>query len=349
MKNLLLLITVALTISFGISQLSFSRCELTGPNQFECNSLDPNPDPNGIQQGGNNNGVMVEILPEGNIDTNNFAAIDLGNGPNHVDVKNATVEGLSRAINTGIESDEITLDRARLESTASTLFFNSGNDHVIIKDSIVVTTIGGITISVGDGDDTALISGSTISTGPNISRAFTGGAGMEDLTIMNSIITNTSSDVTVSLGVDDDKVFVSNSTITNLTDDFPLRGAAGNDELTIGTEAIIPGGLDCDFGDEAQGFDTLIFAMQVPASQITELTQKIENLPTPDGGVTINDIFYEYRNCDVIVAALKDSEPSSDCSLAGTNSISEPSALVGLLGYLLIPAVIVVRRRLRRK
>ncbi len=134
------------------------------------------------------------------------------------------------------------------------------------------------------------------------------------------------------MGVDDDKVFVSFSTITNITNDFPLRGAAGDDELTIGTEAIIPGGIDCDFGDMAEGFDTLIFAMDVPRNEIAALTEQIENLPTPDGSITINNIFYEYRNCDVIEADLVTAEPIPALSARGLIIMG---VLFGIAGFIM--------------
>ncbi|MEM7009774.1 MAG: hypothetical protein AAF462_11635, partial [Thermodesulfobacteriota bacterium] len=162
-----------------------------------------------------------------------------------------------------------------------------------------------------------------------ISRAFTGGAGMEDLTILNSTITNLSSDASVSVGADNDKLFVAHSTITNATNDFPLIGAGGDDELTIGTAAIIPGGIDCDFREEFEGFDTLIFAMDVPASEIAELTLEIENLPTPDGSITINNIFYEYRNCDVIEADLGIAESIPTLSKWGLIAVMGSIALTG--------------------
>ena len=330
MRNFIIM-TIALAIVTGASEVSLSRCLQTGTDQFICDELEPNPDTDGIQQSGNNNGVEVRVLKDGNIDTGNLVAIDLGNGPNDVDVFMATIEGLISAITVGTASDEITIDSAKMISTNDTIFLNSGNDNIVIKDSMVLTTIGGITIAVGDGNDTALIMGSMISTGPEISRAFTGGSGMEDLTIIGSIITNTSDDVTVSVGADDDKLFVSHSTITNATDDFPLIGAGGDDEITIGTEAIIPGGIDCDFRDEFEGFDTLIFAMEVPASQIAELTEQIENLPTPEGSITINNIFYEYRNCDVIEADLGIAEPIPTLSQWGAIAMA---GLLGIIGFI---------------
>ncbi len=330
MRNLLLLSIVAITTSFVVSVTAFSRCEPTGSDQFECNSFEPNPDPDGIQQNANNNGVQVHVLDDGNIDTNNFSAITVGNGPNHIEVMNATVIGLSRAINVGTNSDVIIIQNAHLEGEGAVFFLDAGDDNLTITDSTIITTVGGVTIPVGDGNDTAVITGSNIISGPGISRSFTGGPGMEDLTIMHSTITNTSADATVSLGVDDDKVFVSHSTITNITDDFPLIGAAGNDLLTIGTAAVIPGGIDCD-GDMSVGFDTLIFAMEVPASQIEALTEQIENLPTPEGSITINNIFYEYRNCDVIEADLGIAEPIPALSTWGLFAMAVLLGIAGLL------------------
>ncbi|MEM7009532.1 MAG: hypothetical protein AAF462_10400, partial [Thermodesulfobacteriota bacterium] len=212
MRNLILC-AMAIFISLA-AQPSYSRCVQTGSDRFRCDELEPNPDLTGIQQGANNNGVQVNVLKDGNIDTNNLIAIHLGNGPNHVDIFMATVQGLISSITVGTADDEILIDSAKLISTNDTIFLNEGNDNIVIKDSMIVTTIGGVTIAVGGGNDTAIISDSTISTGPEISRAFTGGAGMEDLTILNSTITNLSSDASVSVGADNDKLFVAHSTIT---------------------------------------------------------------------------------------------------------------------------------------
>ena len=327
-----LLLILSIAIVFVASNESFSRCEPTGPNQFECNSLEPNPDPNGVQEMGNNNGVTVNVLEDGNIDTNNFSAITVGNGPNRIEVMKASVIGLSRAINVGTNSDVIIIENSHLEGEGAVFFLDAGDDMLTITDSTIITSVGGVTIPVGEGNDTTVITGATIMSGPGVSRSFTGGPGMEDLTIINSTITNTSADATVSLGADDDKVFVSHSTITNITNNFPLQGAAGNDELTVGTAAIIPGGIDCD-GDMSVGFDTLIFAMEVPASQLEAVTEEIENLPTPDGSITINNILYEYRNCDIIEADLGIAEPIPALSTWGMLAMA---GLLGIAGLIMI-------------
>ena len=326
MRNTLFLIFFCTAICFSVSDIAFSRCEPNGPNQFECNSLEPNPDPNGVQEMANNNGVQVHVLEDGNIDTVKFSAITLGNGQNYIDINSASVIGMNRAINVGTESDEIIINNSHLEGSGAVFFLDAGDDMLTITDSTIITSVGGVTIPVGEGNDTAVITGTTIMSGPGVSRSFTGGPGMEDLTIINSTITNTSADATVSLGADDDKVFVSHSTITNITDDFPMQGAAGDDQLTIGTAAVIPGGIDCD-GDMSVGFDTLIFAMAVPGNQIEALSDQIENLPTPDGSITINNIFYEYRNCDVIEADLSIADPIPALSMWG---ILATAALLGL-------------------
>ncbi len=339
--NRLFLISIITILTFCACQhISFAVCVEGPPDTFTCDSSPPNPDPDGIQQSANDNGVQVNVLPNGNIDTNNMIAIDLGNGANHVNIDSASVTGQDRAVTTGDGPDEISLHKANVEGQGSTLFFNDGDDNIEIKDSLVTTTVGGVTISVGSGSDTAVISSSTVSTGPNISRAFTGGLGREDLTIMDSVITNSSTDVTVSLGADDDKVFVTRSTITNANNNFPLGGAAGDDELTIGTGAVIPGGIDCDLDIDnvPRGFDTLIFAMEVPRSQIAMFTEQIENAPTPDGSVTINGIFYLYRNCDQLVADLRVPEGRPIPTLSEWGLI----VMAGVLGLI---ALVAIRRK----
>lgn len=340
MKRCLSVLVIAIAICLYLNENSQALCEESAVDTFTCSALPPNPDPTGVQQGANNNGVDVNVLPDGNIDTGNFAAIELGNGANRVNIESASVIGQDRALNLGEGPDVIVLLNARAEGEGSTLFLNDGDDTIDIIDSIVTTTVGGVTISVGSGSDTATISGSTVTTGPGISRAFTGGMGSEDLTITDSIITNLSTDVTVSLGADDDKIFVARTTITNINNSFPLAGAAGNDELTIGTGAVIPGGIDCDIDvDNApRGFDTLIFAMEVPINQIEPLTEMIENAPTPEGAVTINGILYVFKNCDELVADLRAPEGLPIPTLSEWGMI----VMVGILGLV---GLIVVRRR----
>ena len=87
------------------------------------------------------------------------------------------------------------------------------------------------------------------------------------------------------------------------------------------------------------GFDTLIFAMEVPGSQVEAIAEQIENLPTPDGSITINNIFYEYRNCDVIEADLGIADPIPALSTWGLLAMA---ALLGVVGF-----VVAIRSRKR--
>ena len=71
MKKLLYLTVIALTVSLTYSNLSFAVCGEGPPDTFTCNTNPPNPDPTGIQQGGNNNNLTVNVLPGAEIDTDN--------------------------------------------------------------------------------------------------------------------------------------------------------------------------------------------------------------------------------------------------------------------------------------
>ncbi len=77
--------------------------------------------------------------------------------------------------------------------------------------------------------------------------------------------------------------------------------------------------------------------MEVPENQLDALTEEIENLPTRDGTITINNILYEYRNCDVTEANLGIAEPIPTLSGWG---ILAMAALLGIAGF-----IIVIRRR----
>ena len=77
--------------------------------------------------------------------------------------------------------------------------------------------------------------------------------------------------------------------------------------------------------------------MEVPANEITTLTELIENSPTPDGSITINGIEYLYRNCDVLIADLRTPDPSP------VPSVSEWGIIL-MAGALFLTAITVLRR-----
>jgi exosortase sorting signal-containing protein len=320
-RKSLILSIIVITITFGFSQLSLAVCESAGPDQFVCNALAPNPDPDGVQQAGNDNGVQVDVLPNGNIDTSlagggsgNSNAINLGNGADTVNVNNANVIGQTRGMRTSDGADQITIKNSNVSSPVDTILLGGANDNLQIIDSIVRATNSSITVDLEGGDDTLVVERSTIS------ALF---------------------DVTVTCRSGNDEVTVRNSTISNQMDDFPLTCGDGNDVIRLGGfSANIPGGIDCDDGegDNAAGFDTLIFELLVSPNQVAGLTEQIENLPAPDGSITINGTLYEYRNCDEIVAALRDSEQRPIPTLSQWGLL----AMAGVLGII---GIIVLRRR----
>ena len=63
MRNILGITLLALTISFGFSQVSLAVCFESAPDVFTCDANPPNPDLNGVQQNGNNNNLTVNVLP----------------------------------------------------------------------------------------------------------------------------------------------------------------------------------------------------------------------------------------------------------------------------------------------
>lgn len=336
MRNLSILIVFAAFLFFTFTQLSHSRCFGSGPDMFVCDSTQPNPDPDGIQQFGNANDINVDVFPGGNIDTLNFAAINLGQGSNTININGARIKGAGRAVNnSGVNTpDNAIIRNSELIGELQTLNLSIGDDFLDISDSTVTSTVQGFTVSLSDGQDTLIMERCTVSGGPmNSANVVNAGLGDDDFTIRNSNISSSFAGDTTegSISMDDgeDKLLLHDSTVTIAGDVYPITLQEGDDEMTLtGNGSTIPGGIDC--GD---GNDTIIFSLEVPAQNIAPITEEINNLPTPNGGISINGFFYQYANCENLVADLRAPEglPIPTLSEWGLIAMAGVLGIIGLL------------------
>ena len=135
----------------------------------------------------------------------------------------------------------------------------NNNDQITITGASIATNDGGI--SSRNGIDTITVTDSVFTTtSDSIDKGFTGGSVMN---ITGSTLLSTGNDA-VEGGGDRDVIFVSHSTLTTQepTGSEAIDLNSGDDELTLGTGVVLNGlfeGIDC-----GNGFDTIIFAMQVP-------------------------------------------------------------------------------------
>jgi IPTL-CTERM motif len=312
MKKFLITSVVALTVCFAYTQISFAACG-GGPTVFTCNTADPNPDPTGIQESGNNNPLTVNVLPGAGIDTvtgNGGNAIDLGDGGNAITVDNGSVIGAVDAVATGFGNDNIDIISSDLTANDDCIESSNGNDIVNFTDS-TCSAIGnaGEGMELLGGNDTANVLRSEIICNPNNSgcQAVEAGSGDDNITVVESTLRANPNAIT--LGNDDDI-------------------------LNLGTGSNVEGLMDC-----GSGFDTLIFSMDVPEETLALISSEIAGLNPGLDSITINGLFYDWEDCELILNELngvRNVRPIPTLSEWGL------TAMAGVLGII---GLIAVRRR----
>ena len=330
MKKYLFAIAIALTIAFTYSSVSFAACG-GGPLIFFCNTADPNPDPNGIQQTGNPANLSIDVMPGAGIDTrissggNGLEGIDAGNGNNVITIKSASVIGQSNAIDksNGILDMTIT-DSLITHVNNNTININSGDGSEIrIERSMVINPDGrvlSINSDPGAVNNLYLID-SEAKTLDTVGEGFDGGNGIDNVFVENSILQGGSNGNVIpdaiDVGGDDDSVTLSNGA--------DLRG--------LTPSGIGPGLIDC-----GEDFDTIFFTMNVPPQFLAQAQANLAAATVPDGSVTINGLFYTWVDCELLVDELQ-AGPVGDIRPILTLSqwgLIATAGLLGIIGFIAI-------------
>lgn len=313
MKTLVLLTLFAVSVSFTFSQISFAACG-GGPTVFTCDDSSPNPDPTGIQESSNDANLTITVLPGAIIDTvienggNGNDGITTGNGNNIYTITDAQVHGDGEAIETGFGNGQINISGSSLSGGNAGIDTDNGNDTINLINSELSSRFDAF--CTNPGDDVINIIDSTVSS---------------------------SQLVGVDSGADDDQVTVINSTISSGpgAGDNPIELDTGNDTLTLGTNAVLLNGvIECK-----EGFDTIVFAMDVPQELLNFFSNQIALATVPDGSITIDGIFYEWTECELLVNDLKGVE-----NVRPIPTLSE-WGLIAMAGLIGIVGLIVVRRK----
>ncbi len=204
-----------------------------------------------------------------------------------------------------------------------------GNDNIAIIEATLDCQQDAV--NPWDGTNTINITNSTLTSRSDVIDAFNG---------TNTINVQGSSLICagMNLGCDgmnlsggDDEVTVTQSIISGLG--FSFRLGSGDDTLRLGTGADIRGVIECDFGINPG--DSLIFAMEVPESQLVSLSAEIALL-APNDSIVINGLFYEWEDCANIVNELSTIAPIPTLSEWGLIAMA---GLLGIVGFM------VMRRR----
>lgn len=320
MKKLLYISVLALTVCLTYSQVTFAVCG-GGPTVFTCDTNPPNPDPDGVQQGGNAN-ITINVLPGAGIDTvngNGGDAIEYGGGSNEITITNANIsaqnDGIDAFMNLGLAT--IHIEGSTMFSVQDVIDLGDvdGNIVNITNSNLTTNGAGGFSVLNGSNNhDAANISGSTL----------TG----NDREILN-------------LRDGEDDVSLTNTTLIQLdASEESINLEEDNDTLTIFNGVVFErqeGGRE--FINCGPGFDTIVFAMDVPEEQLNKIGGEITLAGLPDGSITINGLLYDWEECESLVNELNGVQ-----NLRPIPTLSE-WGLIAMAGVLGIIGLLAIQRR----
>ena len=230
-----------------------------------------------------------------------FDGIDTSDGDQTIRVSNTTVTAQNNGMDLGNNgTNMVDVTDSIFSCQSSCIDTKAGNDTInVIRSSLNAMSLDGI--RTGLGDDIIYVEDSEILAGDNPDdagiRVF---GGTNEITVVNSLI---------------DKI----------------RAGNNEDTITLGTASDIQGLIDC-----GAGFDTLIFAMEVPFDQAATISAEIDSKDPNGDTITIDGLLYEWVNCDQLVANLQ--VPKQVPTLSEWGLIAT-AVVLGFIGF------IVIRRR----
>lgn len=305
MRDLLLSAVLLIALCLGFNQASFAVCSEGPANIFTCDTNAPNPDPDGVQQGGNDNNITVNMIPNSAIDTNNTDGIGLGDGNNEVNVTNASIQAENDGIHLGDGNDTVNLIGANITVNVSDAL--SGGRGILIAniDQSNLFAGGGDGVNTsGDGPATISITNSSVVSQTNDGLCLTSGPDM--VTIEQSLL---------SFGGGGTK---------------SIFFGSGDDTVILKTGAELRGDISC-----GADFDTIVFEMAVPTNQLAEITALIESKDPAGDSIIINRLFYEWTNCEDLVADLQPGFISPVPTLSQWGLIAM-AGLIGVVGFMVM-------------
>lgn len=339
MRNCLLITILAVTASFGFTQISIAACG-GGPTVFTCDDSPPNPDPGGIQQGTNNANLTINVLPGAGVDTtsNDDSCIHTGDGNDvvNIDGGNLDCDGGGGGGNNGIDTEDgadiinitdstisardpvftragddiVNVERTTILGRDNCVDTREGDDTVNFTDVICMRGVDGFEVTSGDDTISILRSQILCDEEGSCQEAISGSSGNDDITIVESILRNRTDDI-IDLGPNDDI-------------------------LRLGTGADLGSSIDC-----SSGFDTIVFFMDVPEEQLNRLSGEIALADPAEGSITINGLFYEWRNCELLVNELVPVRITRPIPTLSEWGLIAMASIIGIVGVMFV-----MRRRI---
>lgn len=354
-------------INVNVTNSNFTSCfncidTSSGPDNINITGSNLNSTGNGdsIRSGNNNDVVTVN-------NSDLFAGpfghgIDTGGDDDQITVNNSLVEG----IDAGSGANTIHIDNSDILGLPNDAISASGPFDNII--TVYHSTLSGFDgIDTSEGNQVVKVSNSTL-TAQNDGMDL-GNTGDNLIDVIDSNFTCEFSCIDTKLGADtinvegssfnainfdgmrtgpgNDIITVTDSEI--LAGDFgiriqngtnqitiinslveKIRAGTDDDRITFGTGADIDGLIDCN-----AGFDTLVFAMDVPIAQVGAIKAEIETKDPAGDSITIDGFTYEWIDCDELVDNVIGVGPRPIPTLSEWGLI----AMAGVLGIISLLAV----------
>ena len=134
MKKLLYITFTALTLAFFSNAESYAVCVEGPPDKWVCDTNPPNPDLNGVDESGNPNNIMVNVLPGAGIDTSaGGTAIRTSDGMDMVDVDGGSIEADGDGIGTLSNIDQVTVKDSTITAGEDGIDTSSNKDTVTVN------------------------------------------------------------------------------------------------------------------------------------------------------------------------------------------------------------------------
>lgn len=280
----LAIVAAVLLSSLLFMSTAFAVCAEGPANTFTCDTNEPNPDTDGIQQDSNNNNLVVDMLPGSSIAVTGSStrAIRLGGGSNHITLTGADVSNTNGdAVDTGSgANNRIDVIDSRVSCEENCLVSRGGTTSVINVTRSLVTSLdnNGIQIS-GNGTATIVVQDSVVLAGTQPANNFgiKGGQANDQVSIFNSHVAG----------------YESGGPGNALVLD------AGNDSVVLGNGAELTGIIDCgERGNDTGGpDDSISFEMEVAQSALAGLQAELAG-KGDDDSITINGRLYQWKDCE---------------------------------------------------
>ena len=277
MRTFLILSLITVGLSFGVSQIASAVCMDDGDTPEGGNIINcPAP----VQNGPLTTGTVpntTNLADEVNVPAGGGIDIPLGS-----------------AIDTAEGNDIVTVDGGTLIANTQAIDTDDGDDTVIVNSGTIVSRLVQA-IQAPNDNNTITVNGGLLTAGNEVIQT---GGGIDKITINGGTFIS-DDDHIINSGGGNDMVTLNGGIYIKGIDEAIDLGS-GNDILTFGADIDLDGGfVEC--GD---GFDTLVFAMEVPEEAVGFISSQILGSNPAGDSVVINDITYEWQNCELLVPDL---------------------------------------------